>query len=43
LADEFTKNRRGERLDKLAAQILLSAYLESSRHDAPPGAIDDRG
>jgi putative Holliday junction resolvase len=28
---ELTKKRRKERLDKLAAQILLAAYLESSR------------
>ena len=29
----LTKKRRKERLDKLAAQILLAAYLESSRTD----------
>ena len=35
----FTKKRRKERLDKLAAQILLAAYLESSRTDEPPTAL----
>jgi putative Holliday junction resolvase len=38
---ELTKKRRKERLDKLAAQILLAAYLESSRRDVEPGAIED--
>src|SRR5262245_13488794 len=38
---ELTKKRRKERLDKLAAQILLAAYLESSRGEHPPEAIDD--
>src|SRR5206468_3720973 len=36
---ELTKKRRKERLDKLAAQILLAAYLESPRVDREPGAI----
>jgi putative Holliday junction resolvase len=36
----FTKKRRKERLDKLAAQILLTAYLESSRNQQPPGSLD---
>ena len=35
----LTKKRRKERLDKLAAQILLAAYLESSRSDEEPGAL----
>lgn len=35
----LTKKRRKERLDKLAAQILLAAYLESSRTEQPPGAL----
>lgn len=30
MAAEFTKKRRKERLDMLAAQILLTAYLEST-------------
>jgi putative Holliday junction resolvase len=38
---ELTKKQRKERLDKLAAQILLAAYLESSRSPADPGPIDD--
>jgi putative Holliday junction resolvase len=37
----ITKKRRKERLDKLAAQILLTAYLESSRREVDPGALDD--
>jgi putative Holliday junction resolvase len=28
---EFTKKQRKARLDKLAAQILLSAYLEAGK------------
>lgn len=36
---DLTKKRRKERLDKLAAQILLAAYLESSRSDEEPGAL----
>ena len=40
LAAGLTKKRRKERLDKLAAQIMLAAYLESTRRDEPPGAID---
>lgn len=35
----LTKKRRKERLDKLAAQILLAAYLESSRTEREPGAL----
>jgi putative holliday junction resolvase len=38
---ELTKKRRKQRLDKLAAQILLAAYLESPRTKSQPGAIDD--
>lgn len=46
-ADEYlafaglTKKRRTERRDQLAAQILLTAYLESSSRDVEPGALDD--
>ena len=37
----FTKKRRKERIDKLAAQILLTAYLESpTRGVDGPGALD---
>ena len=41
LEAELTKKRRKERLDKLAAQILLAAYLESPRGEHEPGAIED--
>ncbi|MBW8884467.1 MAG: Holliday junction resolvase RuvX [Planctomycetia bacterium] len=37
---ELTKKRRKERLDKLAAQILLTAYLESSRASDKPLPLD---
>ena len=36
---KLTSKRRKERLDKLAAQILLAAYLESSRTAGEPGAL----
>ena len=32
---QLTKKKRKERLDKLAAQIMLSAYLESRRNASP--------
>jgi putative holliday junction resolvase len=38
---ELTKKRRKERLDKLAAQILLATYIESSRGEQTPGPMDD--
>jgi putative Holliday junction resolvase len=42
LAAELTKKRRKKRLDMLAAQIMLSAYLESeSKGDEPPLGLDD--
>jgi putative pre-16S rRNA nuclease len=37
---ELTKKRRKQRLDKLAAQILLAAYLESSRASDKPMPLD---
>jgi putative holliday junction resolvase len=37
----FTSKQRKARLDKLAAQILLSAYLESTRSATKPEALDD--
>ncbi len=40
LGAELTKKRRKERLDKLAAQILLTAYLESSRVGDQPLPLD---
>jgi putative Holliday junction resolvase len=36
---DYTRKQRKQRLDKLAAQILLAAYLESSRGDEAPGAL----
>jgi putative holliday junction resolvase len=39
---KLTKKQRKERLDKLAAQIMLSAYLESdSTASEPPRGLDD--
>jgi putative Holliday junction resolvase len=37
----LSKQKRKERLDKLAAQILLTAYLESSGGATPPAGLDD--
>ena len=40
-AAKFTKKQRKARLDKLAAQIMLTAYLESrSRGGAAPQSLD---
>ena len=42
LAAEMTKRRRRKRLDMVAAQIMLSAYLESHRKgQGEPGPLDD--
>ncbi len=39
---DMTKKRRKKRLDMLAAQIMLTAYLESNGEGTDePGAIDD--
>ena len=38
----LTSKRRKARRDMLAAQILLAAYLESSRNAEPPGGLEDR-
>jgi putative holliday junction resolvase len=39
---DMTRKKRKQRMDKLAAQILLSAYLEShSENSESPGALDD--
>jgi putative holliday junction resolvase len=39
---DLTKKRRKKRIDKLAAQILLSSYLQSSAQGREaPGALDD--
>jgi len=40
LGAELTKKRRKQRLDMLAAQILLAAYLESPRTNDRPSALD---
>jgi len=40
-AAELTKKQRKARLDKLAAQIMLAAYLESGGTAAAPASIDD--
>jgi putative Holliday junction resolvase len=40
---QLTKKQRKARLDKLAAQIMLTAYLESSEAGRQqPGALDDQ-
>jgi putative Holliday junction resolvase len=36
---DMTRKRRKERLDKLAAQIMVTAYLESSREESEPEAL----
>ena len=39
---EFTKRRRKKRLDMVAAQIILTSYLESpSRGEQPPTSLED--
>ncbi|MBC8875941.1 MAG: Holliday junction resolvase RuvX [Planctomycetes bacterium] len=40
LGAQMTRKKRKKRLDMLAAQIMLAAYLESSRPSIP-GALDD--
>lgn len=43
LAAQMTKKRRKKRLDMLAAQIMLSAFLESQdRPPEQPGGLDDK-
>jgi putative Holliday junction resolvase len=42
LEADMTRKKRKQRMDKLAAQILLSAYLEShSENSKSPRALDD--
>ena len=42
MAAELTSKKRKRRLDKLAAQIMLSGYLESpTKGRQEPGALDD--
>ena len=38
---QLTKKQRKQRLDMLAAQLLLAAFLESSQLGSHPGALDD--
>ncbi len=40
-AANLTKKKRKARLDMLAAQIMLSAFLESNQMHHEPGALDD--
>ena len=43
MSADLTKKRRKERMDKLAAQILLSAWLEAGqRGNDSPGDLEDR-
>ena len=42
LAVDMPRRQRKARLDKLAAQILLSGFLEHRRSDASPAPLDDR-
>ncbi len=37
----LTSKQRKARLDKLAAQMLLAAYLDSTRSATPPAALED--
>lgn len=36
-----SRKKRKEKLDRVAAQIMLKGYLESSRDGRPPGALGD--
>ncbi len=38
---KLTKKKRQRRLDMLAAQLLLSAYLDSHRNSPEAGSLDD--
>jgi putative Holliday junction resolvase len=42
LSADMSRKKRKQRLDKIAAQILLAAYLESNaQHSEPPRGLDD--
>jgi putative holliday junction resolvase len=42
LGADMSRKKRKERLDKIAAQILLAAYLESNAENSEtPGGLDD--
>ena len=38
---QLTKKKRKRRLDKVAAQLLLAAFLESDQQGTPPTALED--
>ncbi len=38
---QLTKKKRKQRLDMLAAQIILASFLEAGRRDEEPGALGD--
>ena len=38
---QMSKKKRKRRLDMLAAQLMLSAYLESRHKSAEPNSLDD--
>jgi putative holliday junction resolvase len=42
MAAELTKKKRKARLDSLAAQIMLTAYLESTSRGETPRGLDER-
>jgi len=42
MSAELTKKKRKARLDSLAAQIMLTAYLESTSRGQTPKGLDDR-
>jgi putative holliday junction resolvase len=42
MAAELTKKKRKARLDSLAAQIMLTAYLESTSRGETPRGLDDK-
>ena len=41
IAAQLTSKRRKRRMDMLAAQIMLAAYLESPGGNPDPGSLDD--
>jgi putative Holliday junction resolvase len=38
---KLSRQKRKQRLDKIAAQMILAAYLESSSPSKPPGSLTD--
>ncbi len=41
IGGELTKKQRRARIDKIAAQVILSSFLESNRHSNWDQALDD--